>query len=91
MATSITTNLNDADEFVLNRLTTEYNTTIPAPNPTLSPAQFFREHIRTWIRSQASRFRDRDQLGMRSAYELATPAEQAQIDTLLSPYRSLSR
>lgn len=87
MATSITTNLNDEDEAVLNRLATEYNTsTLPAPEQ-LTPAQFFRQYVRDWLRSQASRFLEKDQVGMRAAYRLATPEEQAAVDVILDKYR----
>lgn len=87
MAIDITTNLNDEDEAVLNRLVQEYNSAQPAPPQQLSPAQFFRQRSREWIRSQASRFFEKDQLGMRAAYKLATPQEQATIDTILDQYR----
>jgi hypothetical protein len=86
MAISITTNLSDEDEVILNRMTAEYNGGTPPPEP-VTPSQFFRQHIRDWIRSQASRFTDRDQLSLRERYKLATPEEKAQIDAILAQYQ----
>lgn len=82
MAVDITISLTDDREAVLTKWTAEQLTV-----PPLSPAQFLRKVVRDIIDQQASRFNDLDQLKLRSAYKLATPAEQATIDSILAKYR----
>jgi hypothetical protein len=87
MATNISTNINDEDEVVLNRLVAEWNIDPVNAGDQLTPAQFFRQHARDWLRMNAARYAAEDQIGMRAAYRLATLEEQATIDTILDPYR----
>jgi hypothetical protein len=86
VAAQITINLSDSDEALLNKITAEHNGAIPnQPNP-LTPAQMLRQTVRDWLRTFAERYSERDRLGMRKAYNLATAEERAQIDAILAPY-----
>lgn len=85
MATSIQINLNDELEAALNRSTDELNTATPGEDVT--PAQHLRDHVRDWLRNLIQGWAEREQLGLRAAYKAAPENIQAQVDTLLDPYR----
>jgi hypothetical protein len=88
MAASITVNLDDEFESILNDLTNETNRLARLQNlPEVTPAQFLRQFVRDYLRSQATRLEDSRQLGLRAAFKLATPEEQANISAILDKYR----
>lgn len=88
MATDITINLDDTREAELLKLTEEANVILRRLGQSeVSPSQFLRRDVRERLDLSAQQRLDAEKLGLRAAYKLATPAEQAQIDAILSKYR----
>ena len=88
MATSVTVNLNDADEAGIVLMAAEFNRenrTTPGFTP-VTPAQLLRTHVREWIAQQVGRIRD-ERRARRLEALLAAPEDvEASVDALLDPY-----
>ena len=82
MAQDITLTLDDPREVELLALTTDYNRLFP--NEQLSPSQFMRQHIRSWLDTSAAQRTDADKLGLRARYKLASVEDQRTIDAILA-------
>lgn len=84
MALSVTINLNDALQAELEKLATEHNVAFPgAPN---TPAQQARDILRGHLELSAQQRGDRERLGFRAVYEVATPADKAVMDAIRAKY-----
>ena len=87
MAAAITVNLNDADEALLGKITTEFNALVPNNPAPLTNAQMLRQTIRDWLRTNADRYAEVARLTVREAYRKASAEDQAAVDALLAKYR----
>lgn len=86
MAIDVTINLSDDLESELIAQTDDFNKAFPSSTP-LSPSQFLRQDVRGRLQIAAQQREDAERLGLRAAFKLATPEEQATINGILDKYR----
>lgn len=86
MAIDITTNLNDADELVLNKLTAEFNARPENATSQLTPAQFWRQHGRDYLRQHRSRFTAGDNSRLGALNERADATDRATLTAMMLKY-----